>query len=65
MGFLTKKMAWTNTEFISFKLSIAAAYLFIGASFPKFFSPYKWVIFGVFIISLITVLLIWIKKMRD
>jgi len=64
MSFLTKKMTWSNAEFIPFKVCIAAAYLFIGSTFPAFFSPFKWVVFGLFIATLIIVMTLWVKKMR-
>lgn len=64
MGFLTKKMTWTNAEFIPFKVCIAAAYLFLGSTYPDFFSKYRDFILGLFSISLIYLLYLWIKKMR-
>ena len=64
MGFLNKKMAWTNAEFIPLKICIAAAYLYLGSAYRDFFSSYRGFILGLFSISLIYVLYLWIKKMR-
>lgn len=64
MGFLNKKMSWTNAEFIPLKVCISAAYLYIGSTFPEFFSSYKGLILGLFGVSLVYVLILWVKKMR-
>ena len=64
MGFLNKKMTWTNAEFIPFKLCVAAAYLFIGSAYPEFFRAYKGWILALFGASLLVVFYLWIKKMR-
>jgi hypothetical protein len=64
MGFLNKKMTWTNTEFIPFKVCIAAIYLYLGASYPAFFTPYKTVLLGLFGLCLLIVMRLWIKKMK-
>jgi hypothetical protein len=64
MGFMNKKMTWTNTEFIPFKICIAAIYLYLGASYPAFFSDYKGVLLGLFGISLLIIMGLWIRKMR-
>jgi hypothetical protein len=65
MGFFNKKMTWTNTEFIPFKVCIAAAYLYLGATFPALFRDYTGFILGLFLVSLALVMGMWVKKMRD
>jgi hypothetical protein len=65
MGFMNKKMTWTNTEFIPFKVCIAAIYLYLGASFPDFLRPYKGALLILFGISLLVLMTLWIKKMRS
>ncbi|MFM6935806.1 MAG: hypothetical protein ACKOXP_10205 [Flavobacteriales bacterium] len=65
MSFLNKKMSWTNAEFIPLKVCISAAYLYIGLSFPDFFRPYKGIILGLFAVSLVYVMMLWVKKMRS
>jgi hypothetical protein len=65
MGFLNKKMNWSNAEFIPFKVCIAAAYLLIGSHFADFFTPYKWCILGLFSLTLVWVLILWIRKMKQ
>lgn len=64
MGFLNKKMTWTNAEFIPLKICIAAAYLYLGSTYPDFFSNYQGLILSLFGVSLIYVMYLWIKKMR-
>ncbi|MEY4658342.1 MAG: hypothetical protein RJB36_108 [Bacteroidota bacterium] len=64
MNFFTKKMTWTNAEFIPFKVCIAAAYLYIGTSYPTLFSDYRGLLLGLFVVSLALVMGMWVKKMR-
>ena len=64
MSFLNKKMSWTNAEFIPFKVCIAA-YLYLGATFSEFFLTYKGFILGLFAVSLVYVMMLWVKKMRS
>lgn len=63
MNFFQRKTTWTNAEFIWLKLSVASAYLMIGAQYADFFSNYFRVIFSVFAISVIRAVFLWIKKM--
>lgn len=65
MSFLNKKMSWTNAEFIPLKVCIAAAYLYLGSTFSEFFLTYKGVILGLFAVSLVYVMMLWVKKMRS
>lgn len=65
MSFLNKKMSWTNAEFIPFKVCIAAAYLYLGSTFSEFFLTYKGFILGLFAVSLVYVMMLWVKKMRS
>ena len=65
MSFLNKKMSWTNAEFIPFKVCIAAAYLYLGSTFSEFFLTYKGFILGLFTVSLVYVMMLWVKKMRS
>jgi len=65
MSFLNKKMSWTNAEFIPFKVCIAAAYLYLGSTFPEFFSSYKGWILGLLAVSLVYVMMLWVKKMKS
>ncbi|MBP5996182.1 MAG: hypothetical protein KA736_10820 [Crocinitomicaceae bacterium] len=64
MSFLNKKMTWTNAEFIPLKVCIAAAYLYIGSTFSEFFLSYKGFILGLFAVSLVYVMILWMKKMQ-
>jgi hypothetical protein len=64
MNFFTKKMTWTNAEFIPFKLCVSAAYLYIGSTFPEFFSQYHGILLGFFGVSLVYLIAIWVKKMK-
>lgn len=63
MNFFRRKTTWTNAEFIWLKLSVASAYLMIGAQYPEFFSKYFPLIFTIFAISAIRAVFLWIKKM--
>ena len=65
MSFLNKKMSWTNAEFIPFKVCIAAAYLYLGSNFSEFFLTYQGFILGLFAVSLVYVMMLWVKKMRS
>ena len=64
MSFLNKKMTWTNAEFIPLTVCIAAAYLYIGSTFSEFFLSYKGFILGLFAVSLVYVMILWMKKMQ-
>lgn len=64
MSFFNKKMTWTNAEFIPLKVCIAAAYLYIGSTFSEFFLSYKGFILALFAVSLVYVMILWMKKMR-
>ena len=65
MRFLNKKMTWTNAELIPLKVCIAAAYLYFGSTFSEFFLTYKGFILGLFAVSLVYVMMLWVKKMRS
>ena len=58
-------MSWTNAEFIPFKVCIAAAYLYLGSTFSEFFLSYKGFLLGLFAVSLVYVMMLWVKKMRS
>ena len=64
MSFLNKKMTWTNAEFIPLKVCISSAYLYIGSTFSEFFLSYKGFILGLFAVSLVYVMILWMKKMQ-
>ncbi|NHM07529.1 hypothetical protein G4D82_09880 [Flavobacterium sp. CYK-4] len=63
MDFFQRKTTWTNAEFIWLKLSVASAFLIIGAQYADFFSKYFQWIFIVFALSVIRAVFLWIKKM--
>lgn len=63
MNFLTKKMRWNNVEFIPFKLCVASASLLLGAYFKEFVILYQNFIIGIFILTWIVIMYLWIKKM--
>ncbi len=64
MNFLTKKMVWTNLEFIPFKLCIAAPYVIVGAYFHDFFRLHYVPVLILFAISVTATLYLWIRKMN-
>ena len=65
MSFLSKKMPWTNAEFIPLKVCISAAYLYLGSTYPEFFKSYHGLILALFGVSLVYVMMLWVKKMRS
>lgn len=64
-NFFNLKTTWTNAEFIPLKLCIASAYILIGIYFVDFFKKYWQFIALIFIITVITSIAMWIKKMKQ
>ncbi|MEY4963187.1 MAG: hypothetical protein RLZZ323_506 [Bacteroidota bacterium] len=64
-NFFNLKTTWTNAEFIPLKLCIASAYILIGIYFVDFFKKYWQFIALIFIITVITSVAMWIKKMKQ
>jgi hypothetical protein len=65
MNFLNQKMSWTNAEFIPLKLCIASAFVLIGAHFSNFIHKYHLIFLGLFVITVIWTLYLWINKMKS
>jgi hypothetical protein len=65
MNFFKRKTTWTNAEFIPLKLCVAAAYVLIGAYFHEFVIYFYIPILVVFFVTVVWVLLLWIKKMKE
>jgi len=64
-NFFNLKTTWTNAEFIPLKLCIASAYILIGIYFVDFFKKYWQFVALIFIITVITSVAMWIKKMKQ
>ncbi len=64
-NFFNLKTTWTNAEFIPLKLCIASAYILIGIYFVDFFKKYWQFVALIFIITVITSVSMWIKKMKQ
>lgn len=64
MNFFTQKMPWNNLEFIPFKLCVASIYLYIGSHFHTLFEHYSYLLLGVFALTVVITLYLWIQKMR-
>jgi len=65
MNFFKIKTTWSNSEFIVFKLCLASAYVLIGAYFHTFICQYYIPILILFGISVVWVVSLWLKKMRE
>ena len=65
MNFLKIKTSWSNAEFIVLKLSIATAYLLIGAWFSSYILMFYVPVIIVFGITVIWAVALWLKKMKD
>lgn len=65
MNFFKRKTTWTNAEFIPLKLCVAAAYVLIGAYFHEFVICFYIPILVVFVVTVVWVLSLWIKKMKE
>jgi hypothetical protein len=64
MNFFSIKTSWSNAEFIPLKVCIGTAYLLIGTYFPTFFGQYLVFIWGLFVITMIWSLTLWLTKMK-
>ncbi|MCX6229745.1 MAG: hypothetical protein NTV75_11355 [Bacteroidia bacterium] len=65
MNFFKIKTTWSNSEFIVFKLCVASAYILIGAYFNRFVCQNYRPILILFGISVVWVVSLWLKKMRE
>ena len=65
MNFFKIKTSWSNAEFIVLKLSIASAYLLIGAWFSSYILMFYIPVIVVFGITVIWAVALWLKKMKD
>jgi hypothetical protein len=64
MKFLSAKTTWTNLELIPFKLCVASAYVLVGAYFHSFFAANKIIVIGLFAVSTVYTLYLWVVKMK-
>ena len=64
MNFFKIKTSWSNAEFIVLKLSIASAYILIGAWFSDFILCYYIPLVIIFIITVSWSVYLWLKKMK-
>ncbi len=65
MNFLKIKTSWSNAEFIVLKLCIASAYILVGAYFHSFFRHYYVPVLGVFGITCVWAVYLWVSKMKS
>jgi uncharacterized membrane protein (DUF2068 family) len=65
MNFFTRKMPWNNLEFIPFKLCAASIYLYIGSHYHALFEHYSYLLLGVFALTVVITMYLWIQKMRQ
>ena len=64
MNFFRVKTSWSNAEFIVLKLSIASAYLLIGAWLSSYVLMFYIPVAIVFVITVIWAVALWLKKMK-
>ena len=64
MNFFKTKTSWTNAELIPLKVSIASAYILIGAYFHNFFRNYYVPVIVIFAITVTWSVYMWITKMK-
>ena len=65
MNFLKIKTTWTNAELVIIKICIAAAYLLVGAYFHELVKHYYLVMIGVFAITVVWGMYLWLRKMKN
>ncbi|MCX6294571.1 MAG: hypothetical protein NTX97_00665 [Bacteroidetes bacterium] len=65
MNFFKIKTSWSNAELIPLKVSIATAYILIGAYFHDFFRIHYIPVIVVFIVTVVWSLYLWFTKMKD
>ncbi len=64
MNFLKIKTSWSNAELIVLKLCIASGYILVGAYFHSLFRHYDVLLLGVFGITCVWSVYLWVIKMR-
>ena len=64
MNFFKLKTTWTNAELIVLKVCIATAYLMVGSYFDDLFDGYFYHLIGVFGVTVIWGIYLWITKMN-
>ncbi|MGZ3755675.1 MAG: hypothetical protein ACXVAY_15605 [Mucilaginibacter sp.] len=65
MNFFRIKTSWSNAEFIVLKLCVASAYVLVGAYFHSFFRNYYVPVLGIFIITCVWAVYLWVSKMKS
>lgn len=65
MNFFKIKTSWSNAEFIVLKLSIATAYILVGAYFHRFFHHYWVPVLVIFVFTVIWAVYLWLNKMKN
>lgn len=61
MSILTKKVSWQNWQFGVFKLSMVALGILLGVYFTAFWRNLLWLVWIVFVITIVWVSIMWLK----
>ncbi|MEI6697183.1 MAG: hypothetical protein WCO13_14100 [Bacteroidota bacterium] len=64
MNFFKIKTSWSNLELGLFKICVASIYLVIGIYFHEFLGKYMLLFVSIFIVTVVLVFSLWLKKMN-
>lgn len=64
MNFFKIKTSWSNAELVVLKVCIATAYILVGTYFHNFFRHYYIPVLGLFVITVIWAVYLWLHKMK-
>jgi hypothetical protein len=64
MNILTQRLPWANWQFGLLKASMAAMGILLGASFPEFWRSILWLVWVVFVVTVVWVSALWLRAMK-